>query len=294
MGPSSLPSLDPGGRFAEWEGAVPRLVLSDVDGTLIGPTRTPTAAVSEAVGTARAAGLRVGLATGREWAGIARLVDELPLDGPHVLHNGAEVRDAGTVVERWPLRRELARDLVALATQRQWYAELYVDDGFVVTDVRAPARAHWDLLEATPEGTVGDLDLEREVVVKATVIVFDEAVLDATLLALAAIGANAAVGFSPLTPALRYVNVTRPDVDKGRALRAAAAHAGVQTRAVAALGDGLNDLPLFAAAGTAVAMGQAPAEVRAAAHFVAPSALSDGAAAALHTLVGLTRVPAAT
>lgn len=292
MGPRALTGLDPGGRFAEWRGVPPRLVMSDVDGTLLGPTRRPTPAVTRAVGIARAAGIRVGVATGREWAGVAKLVDELSLDGPHVLHNGAEVRAGGEVLERWPLDRDLARELVWLATAQGWYAELYIDDGFLVTDVRAPARVHWDLLEATPEGTVDRLDLDHDVVVKATVIVFDPATLDATLAALAAIGANAGVGFSPLTPALHYVNVTRPEVDKGRALRAAVLHAGLDPSAVVALGDGFNDLPLFSAAGTAVAMGQAPAEVRAAAHFVAPSALSDGAAAALGALAELYRIPA--
>jgi hypothetical protein len=286
---SPPPGLLPGGRFAAWRAAPSRLVLCDVDGTLVGPSHLPTPPVAEAMAAARATGLRAGVATGREWAGVRRIVAELGLDGPHVLHNGAEVRDGSGVVARWPLSQDLARALEELCLRRGWYAELYVDEGFLVTDVRAPARAHWDLLQATPEGTTDQLDWDADVVVKATVIVFDPAELEATTDALAALGANPAVGFAPLTPELRYVNVTRPDVDKGRALACAAERAGLVPDQVAVLGDGFNDLPLLAAAGTAIAMGQAPEEVRAGAHLVAPGVLADGAAQALLALAGLAR-----
>lgn len=280
------PGLRPGGRFDAWRPGPPALVLCDVDGTLLTGAHLPSLPVAESVGAATAAGLRVGVATGREWQGVRRLVDALALPGPHVLHNGAEVRLGAEVLERWPLPRDLAASLLATCLARGWYAELYRGDGFVVTDVRGPARQHWDILDAEPEGTTADLDLDRDVVIKATVIVFDPADLDPTLALLRGLGANASAGFAPATPALRYVNVTRADVDKGRAVVSAAKAAGVAPDTVAVLGDGYNDLALFEPAGTAIAMGQAPDEVRAAAHLVAPSVFDDGAATALHALAG--------
>lgn len=260
--------LRPGGRFARWRPDPPRLVLSDVDGTLLGGSHLPSLPVGQAVGAARAAGARVGLATGREWDGVRRLAEALDLDGPHVLSNGAEVRDAEGVLERWPLPGGLARALLDRCLARGWYAEFYLDEGFVVTDVRAPARQHWNMLEADPVGTTQQLDLDGQTVVKATVIVFDPALLDDTLAGLRELGLTASAGFAPATPSLRYVNVTRADVDKGTAVTRAAAAAGVALGGLVVLGDGFNDLPLFAPAGTAVAMGQAPEAVRAAAHLV--------------------------
>ena len=116
-------ALQPGGRFAQWRRNPPRLVLSDVDGTLLAAAHLPSMAVAQAVGAARQAGLRVGLATGREWSGVQRLADVLALDGPHVLHNGAEIRDSHAVLERWPLPRDLATALVEQCLRRGWYAE---------------------------------------------------------------------------------------------------------------------------------------------------------------------------
>jgi hydroxymethylpyrimidine pyrophosphatase-like HAD family hydrolase len=226
------------------------------------------------------------VATGREWDGVRRLAEALYLDGPHVLSNGAEVRDARGVLERWPLPGEQARALLDRCLARGWYAEFYLDEGFVVTDVRAPARQHWNMLEAEPSGTTQQLDLDGQTVVKATVIVFDSAQLDHTLAGLRELGLTATAGFAPATPALRYVNVTRSGVDKGLAVRRAAAAAGGGLDGLVVLGDGFNDLALFEPAGTAVAMGQAPEQVQAAAHLIAPPVSEDGVAVALHALFG--------
>lgn len=259
-------------------------MLSDVDGTLLGASRLPSLAVGQAVGAARASGAGFGVATGRHWSSIRRLAEALDLDGPHVLHNGAEIRQGGAVLERWPLPRELARALLERCLAHGWYAEFYLDEGYVVTDVRAPAREHWSMLEDEPIGTTRDVDIDDHVAIKATVIVFDPAQLDVTLAGLRELGVTASAGFGPATPALRFVNVTAAQVDKGRAVRRAAAAVGSALEDLVVLGDGYNDLALFEPAGTAVAMGQAPEQVQAAAHLVAPPVTVDGAAVALQAL----------
>lgn len=283
---SSLPSgLRPGGRFDLWGGTPARLVVCDIDGTLLGSFRNPSVSVIEAVGGSQRAGLRVGVATGREWAGVERLAELLALRGPHVLHSGAEVRDGSRIVEQWPLPRTLARALLDLAADRDWYMEFSVGDGVVVTAGEASHPAHRALVDAKPAAaSADDLDLDRDVVLKATVIVFDPADLTPTLAALEGVGANVTVEAAPFPPSLRYLNVTKPDVDKGRALRNAALDIGVEWDAVAVIGDSTNDLPLLTAAGTAIAMGQSPERVKAAAHLVAPPVSEDGAAVALNAM----------
>ncbi|MGI8703549.1 MAG: HAD hydrolase family protein, partial [Candidatus Limnocylindrales bacterium] len=54
---------------------------------------------------------------------------------------------------------------------------------------------------------------------------------------------------------------------------------------VMAVGDQFNDLEMLAAVGHGVAMGGAPAEVRAAARYVTASYDSDGAALAMEVLI---------
>jgi Cof subfamily protein (haloacid dehalogenase superfamily) len=277
----ALPAgLLPGGRFGDWSPRRPRYVVVDVDGTLVGVDGRATAVVEDAVATCRSAGLPVGLATGRMPRGCDAIAEQVGVSGPHVVHNGAEVRNAGGPVRRWPLARAQVDALLAVAARHDLYVELYVDDDYWVTDRRDAARPHWELLGVTPRGLVTEIDRGR--VLKATVLVFpgaDEAGIAAALKA-----ADLAPGpaHAPAFPGVLFLNVTASGADKGTALGAAARHLGCRLAEVVAVGDGLNDLSMLAVAGTAVAMGQAAPEVRAAAHLVVPDQDADGVAHALH------------
>jgi 5-amino-6-(5-phospho-D-ribitylamino)uracil phosphatase len=64
----------------------------------------------------------------------------------------------------------------------------------------------------------------------------------------------------------------------------AADHLGVPLAEVMAIGDAANDESMFRVAGTAVAMGQAPAALRELAHLVAPDVEADGVATVLDAI----------
>jgi hypothetical protein len=81
-----------------------------------------------------------------------------------------------------------------------------------------------------------------------------------------------------------YLEVTAAGVDKASGIGPLADRLGIPVEAIAAVGDGPNDLGLFAAVGRPVAMGQAPAEVRAAASWVTSGITEDGVARALQHL----------
>ena len=65
--------------------------------------------------------------------------------------------------------------------------------------------------------------------------------------------------------ALKNVEVNRKGVHKGRGLERLAAHLGFSMQQVMAVGDSDNDLTMLRQAGLSVAMGNAPAHIRAAA-----------------------------
>ena len=281
--------LRPGGRFPDWLGTPSAYVLADVDGTLIGPLHHATDRVVEAAGQLAAAGVAAGFATGRGWDSLAGLRHQLGLQGPHILYNGGEVRADGEVVARWDLPAQVVDGLLAACRQRGLYAELYLEDRFVVTDRREHARAHWALLGEEPAALVGARGAAGlPPVIKATVVLSEDGdpAADAVLPELQQLGVSVTISWAPATPGLTYLNVTHPDADKGKALHVAAEHLGVGLAAVAAVGDGLNDVPLLQAAGTAIAMGQSPAALQAAAHLVVPEVAEDGVAHAFQALAG--------
>lgn len=276
----------PGGRIDDWAPVPPTYVVADVDGTLVGAGGTATERVVAAAARAAEHGVRVGFATGRMRLAVADLWDQLRLPGPHVLHNGAEVRADQHTIATWPVPPPGVEAVLELADTLDLYVELYVEEGFHVSRWEERARPHWDLLGHDPLGVVtraSDLD---EPVLKATFGLFTADDVDRLVDALEGAGLAAGAATSPVTPDITYVNATDRAVDKGAAVAAAAGHLDVPLASVVAVGDAANDATMLAVAGTAVAMGQAPADLQDRAHLVAPGVEDDGMAAVLEAVVG--------
>lgn len=281
----------PGGRFDDWEPHVPRFVVADVDGTLLGRSPEATGPVVSALRDTQAAGLRVGFATGRMRAAVEPLWLQTRAAGPHVLHNGAMVRAGGHTLATWPLSSEQAVRLLDLCRQHDLYAEVYVGDGYLVTDDRPEARVHWGMLHQEPAGFADELDPSRQEVVKSTVAVFDRPP-DPVVALLEDAGLACGTATSPLAAGVSFINVTHPDADKGRALERAATHLGMTLADVIAIGDGNNDLSMLQRVGTAIAMGQAEPEIKAICHLVVPEVDVDGVTHAFRLCIDLLQIPA--
>lgn len=285
---TSLPAgLAPGGRFDGWRPRPVRYVVCDVDGTLIGPDELATPAVAAAIARAQRAGIHVGFATGRMRDGVSELQQQLGARGPHVLHNGAEVRADGATVASWTLTPEQIDALLALAhAHEDVYLEVYGESGFHVSARDERARPHWDLLRAEPLGVVRRAaDLGDMAIPKATFAVFNDAALEWLQDRLASMDAEVGTAGSPRTPGLVFTNVNRPGTTKGAAIAAAADHLAIGTDEVAAIGDAGNDRSMLLVAGTAIAMGQAEPDIVAASHLVTRSVDEDGVATALDALI---------
>lgn len=278
----------PGGRFDAWQRVATSFALCDVDGTLIGTDHLATDRVVAAIAQAQRAGIRVGIATGRMRTSVDRLRAQLGATGPHVFHNGAEFQVDGCTSATWTLSPANVDTLLGLVRRRDdCYLEICLSDGLYVSADDRRAAGHWEMLGVDPSGTVDCADdLAGRTVVKATLVAFDVSatILDELTALVERQGMAVGAAHSPRTPRLFYLNITHPRANKGSAAARAAAAVGVELVSVAAIGDGLNDLPLFTKVGTAIAMGQAPDEVCAAAHLIVPPVDEDGAALALETL----------
>lgn len=293
MRPPIPPGILPGGRVHDWDPAPPAYVVCDVDGTLVGPQPDATTEVVAAMRRATAAGLRVGIATGRMPGAVTALSAQLGITGPNIVHNGAEVRDADDRVAVWSLTPDQVDGLLAVAAaDEDGYVEVYTDTGYHVSAWDERARPHWDILASEPVGVLRRAaELNGAVVPKATFALFDPADAERVTAGITELGLLPGPAGSPRTPTLTYVNATHPEADKGRALQVATAHLGFDLRATVAIGDAANDLSMLAVAGTAIAMGQAPPAVREAAHLVVPDVDAHGVAVALDACVGWLKRP---
>jgi Cof subfamily protein (haloacid dehalogenase superfamily) len=251
-----------------------RLVVADLDGTLRSRALGITAGVLAAVAAAQARGVRVCVATGRMWPAAAPWVRRLGADSPVILYNGGQLFDfaTGSVLYDRRLPREVARKAFELlgrepAAQIHLYlndrvyverpdplTEAYaVDDGVNVEIV----TAFEPLLEADPHKILVIGPPER-------MEALGHAVRDAGL-------PVHAVQSEP-----QYLEILPAGVSKGTALQAMLPALGVPAAEVIAVGDNWNDLEMIEAAGLGVAMGHAPAGVRARAAYVCGTSEEEG------------------
>ena len=82
-----------------------------------------------------------------------------------------------------------------------------------------------------------------------------------------------------------YLDIAPPDVEEGRAVQAICEHAGVPRANTAVTGDMRNDVAMFRIAGFAIAMGQAPSDMRAASRLTTAANTADGFAKAIDRVI---------
>ncbi|MEN2738908.1 HAD hydrolase family protein [Microbacterium sp. X-17] len=261
------------------------LIVLDVDGTVLLEDESLSPGIVEAVAEAQRAGHEIMLATGRSWeatVGVMRVLDIAPeyavcsngavvmrrddMDPTHYERFHTETFDASEVLEL--LRGHLpdARFLVELPDGRRLYTD-YLDDW----NLHLAARVEFDELAHQP--------VSRVVVVAPERSEYD--FLDLV----GRIGLNQvsyAVGWTA------WLDIAPQGVDKGSALELVREWLGIDPARVLVMGDGRNDLGMFAWArrhgGRAIAMAQGPREVHDAADEVTLTVEEGGVAAVLRAL----------
>lgn len=245
-----------------------RLLVADIDGTLVDAAREIPPPVREAVRGAQARGVRVCLATGRIWRSARRYVEDLGADPPAILYNGGLVYDfaADRVWFRAVLPRQQAQAVLEiLARHPQAQPHVYVDDRVYVGAVNALTVAYQqkDGLEVE---AVGDLRQWLQTDPMKILIIGDRPVLEAAAREIDALREPINYVFSER----HYLEVLPPRVNKGLALQVVAERLGVRPEEIVAVGDNLNDLAMIQYAGLGVAMQHAPEVLRVEADYVAP------------------------
>lgn len=259
------------------------LVISDVDGTLVNRAKALTDGTVAAVKRLEAAGLPFTLISARPPSGIAWIVEKLGLTAPVAAFNGGTVLGAdGAVIERHVLDEAVVRRSFAIAQDSGAAPWLFAGGVWHCRDTESPHVPH-EILSAGQQPTVtGDLTGLYGDADKLTWVSDDAALLqDLHARMVDAIGADATIAQSQTY----YLDLTHPRANKGDGVETLARIVGVDLASVAVLGDMLNDLPMFARAGLAIAMAQAPEDVRAKARYTSTSNDDDGVAHAIDAIL---------
>lgn len=260
-----------------------RLLVSDIDGTLINRDKQLTPATLAAVRRLREAGVLICLASSRSIRGMRRYLDPLDLGTPAAGLNGGEiVASDASILELCSLDRDDAA--AVLDTLREAQVESWVFGGgeWLITDPDGAFVPRERRAVAFEPRVVDDFGRHLDHVGKIMGASADEPKLAAVE---AELGRSLAGRVSAHLSSPWYLDVTHPDANKGSAAVRLAALLGIEPSEMACIGDMDNDRSMLRLAGLAVAMGNAPEPVRQDAHFITRTNEDDGWADAVERLI---------
>jgi Cof subfamily protein (haloacid dehalogenase superfamily) len=258
-------------------------VISDVDGTLVTDSKRLSERAQAAVAALHARGIQFTIVSSRPPRGMSMLLAPLNLSAPIAAFNGGIIATPDmTVIAEHLISAEVAQKTLQLFEARGVQTWVFAGQDWFVRDCRSP-------LVAFEQRTVGFgaklvADLAPLLASTAKIVGASE---DYGLLArceeelVAEFAGRATVARSQLY----YLDVTHLLANKGAALMALAKLMAVSTAEIAVIGDGRNDMAMFAASGLSIAMGNASAEVKAAANLVTASNEQEGFATAIEQFV---------
>ncbi|ASW57257.1 haloacid dehalogenase [Plantactinospora sp. KBS50] len=266
-------------------GRLPRLVATDIDGTLIHRDRTLTRRTADTLARLVDAGTHVVLVTGRPVRWLAVVYDQLAAPIPSVCANGAVVYDpvADAVLRTDPLTpqllAEVARRLRAEVPGAVFAVE--VEDGRSMRhDPGWPVRAEED-----DHPSVRPFDSPADLfAAPASKLLVRSTERDSDVFVKLVAGAVAGLAEATHSSYSGLVEISAAGVTKAAGLAWLCSRYGVDSSAVLAFGDMPNDIPLLTWAGRSVAVANAHPSVLEIADERTASNDEDGVAAYLDAL----------
>jgi Cof subfamily protein (haloacid dehalogenase superfamily) len=275
-----------------------RLLLADVDGTLVTKEKVLTDRACDAVRQMHAAGIAFAITSGRPPKGMQMLFEPLALSTPIAAFNGGLfVKSDLSIISQHVLGHEVVEPVIQMIEDHKLAAWIYRGTDWFVHERHG---AHVDREEWTvkfPPVVVPSYEGKMDDVAKVVGVSDDlEAVARCEKAVREAFGQNVGAKQSnpqrdhhPAVSAARsqpyYLDVTHPDANKGGVVVTLARMLGMAEAEIATIGDMPNDISMFEKGGLSIAMGQSSDEVKQAANVVTASYEDEGFAKAVERFI---------
>lgn len=267
-----------------------RLVLSDMDGTILDSDRDISARTLAAVKRLRQAHIPLALVSARAPAGVLPYVRKLGLEGPCAGFNGGVFfTPDGTILSSHHFSVEILHSIMAALATEQVEIWFQNEASWFVCDTQTPLALREHEVTGVIPQQVDALPIHSGSINRLIVSSED---IDLIARLEKVLGARFCDGASILRSAPHKLNITPFQATKGEAVRVLAGFYGVDSAQVAVLGDAPNDIPMLSVAGLGIAMGQAPDSVKKQARCVTKTPDEGGWAYAVDTFIMPTKKPA--
>ncbi len=284
-----------------------RLIAIDMDGTILSPDHSISTKNKEMILQAQSKGIEVLIATGRGFSEAIKPLQNEGLKVPYICLNGAEVRDAeGQLISATHLEEHNIEKITTILEASSIEYQLFIDKIVYTLDIENPINAFIQLSEASgqippvedirkeimgqvAEGSLIQIDSFKNLInergseiYKVFATSYNREDLDIARAALQLIP-----GLAISSSGAGNIEITNINAQKGIAVENYAESKGIAMKDVMAIGDNYNDLSMMVRAGRAVAMANAPSEIKAACTHVTESNANDGVGLAIETILEL-------
>ena len=276
-----------------------------MDGTILSPDHSISAKNKQAILNAQSQGIEVLIATGRSFSEAIEPIRGEGINLPYICLNGAEVRDAsGELISATHLEKNDIDKITSILDAETIDYQLFIDTIVYTKDVESPLNAFIQLARAAGQTPPVD-EIRKEVmdqVERGSLIQLDSfdglinergseiyKVFGTSYNRQDLDNARAALqmipGLAVSSSGAGNLEITNINAQKGIAVEKYAKSKGISMDHVMAIGDNYNDLSMMELAGRSVAMGNAPADIKAACTHVTESNANDGVGLAIEAIL---------
>ncbi len=251
------------------------MLVTDIDGTITDKDHNIVPLNKKAIEKAKELGLYVTLATGRRPESAKKFVDELNIECPVIVYNGAGIYDykKGEFLYKEILDKDSSVLAISLLDK---YPELsvflYYDHGSYTKEENETVREYMqkDKIDLIYKKDLLSL-IKKEAPIKI-MIIGERSVLDRFYEEISHY--NTSVNFT--NSEINYLEILPKNASKGNMLRMITSKLGIKLEEVIAVGDKDNDISMIEISGIGVAVENASPLLKEKADYIAPPGYKGG------------------
>lgn len=262
-----------------------RLLVLDLDGTIVDQSNYIRDSVVQAVALVQSRGVAVAIATGRRYQSSLPAYDFIGSTQPLICFEGGLIRDRNTGIthRHWPLEPRVVAQILdhteRLSLTGRLSVHFYIEDDLYVSNLNDASSEFFEGSTVVPI-VVSDLrPLLNRATTKLMVLSDDAEIISRLSTHLKNSDSRTRIRDYK---SIALLEAFHPTANKRSAVKCLAEEImTLRPENVMAIGDDLSDIEMLEYAGIGVAMGNAPAAVKASADWVTSTIDEDGAAKAV-------------
>lgn len=279
-----------------------------MDGTLLGSNNLISSENVQAIKDAQDAGIQVIISTGRSFVGANYPLEKANLQLPVICMNGAQIYNNGRILRDITIPKETIQSCFTILNKYPAYFEVYTNNGHISINgdkyIETLANIFYKKEHLTDsENNVDKIkarftNLNIRIIDNYHVLLDDPSTIFYKILAFSADKKvlNAIENELKNIPSIvssssgfQNLEINHVDGQKGLALDDYVKRLGISLQETMAIGDSYNDVSMLEKAGFAVAMGNAPEDIKKIAHYVTDSNDNHGFAKAVYKVIEMNK-----